>query len=282
MKSFLQSKQWADFQELLGHKIWRVDDVLLIKHNLPLKRNYLYSPHCGENFLSESFLDKVREIAKKEKSMFLKVEPAFVPNLSELRRGKKSHSIQPRKTLILDTTKSEQELLERMHSKTRYNIRLAEKKNIKIKKDKKYFEDFWRLIQKITKRDGFHHHSKEHYEKLLKIPGTELFVVLYKDKIIAANIVLFYSKTAVYLHGASDYNYRSLMAPFLLQWQQILEAKKRGCNEYDFWGIDEKKWPGVTRFKRGFNGKEIEYVGAYDYVFKPLWYFIYKIARRVL
>jgi len=114
---------------------------------------------------------------------------------------------------------------------------------------------------------------------MLNIPGVELFVAIYNKKIIVANIVMFYKETAIYLHGASDYQYRNLMAPYLLQWQQILEAKERGCSEYDFWGIDEKKWPGVTRFKRGFGGKEIVYPGAYDLVFQPTWYRIYKLAK---
>ena len=72
------------------------------------------------------------------------------------------------------------------------------------------------------------------------------------------------------------------MAPHLLQWEQIKEAKKRGCIEYDFWGIDDKKWPGVTRFKRGFGGREINYPNAHDLVFQPIWYLIYKIARKIL
>ena len=72
------------------------------------------------------------------------------------------------------------------------------------------------------------------------------------------------------------------MAPYLLQWQQILEAKKRGCAEYDFWGINEKKWPGVTRFKKGFSGKEVGYPGAFDLIFQPIWYSLYKIVKKIL
>jgi lipid II:glycine glycyltransferase (peptidoglycan interpeptide bridge formation enzyme) len=284
MRNFLQSNEWADFQKSLGRKVWQIDDVLIIKHNLPLNKNYLYSPHCEGKFLLKSFLDKVRKIAEKEGSIFFKVEPVSVTTKSELWRSKfkKSTSIQFQKTLILDITKSDQELLKQMHQKTRYNIRLAEKKGIKIKKDKKYFEEFWKLLKDTAKKGGFHTHPKEHYKKLLEVSGIELFIVKFKGKIIAADIVLFYNKQAIYLHGASDYEYRNLMAPYLLQWHQILEAKKRGCTEYDFWGIDEKKWPGVTRFKKGFNGKEIKYPGAFDLVFQSIWYKIYKIAKKVL
>ena len=274
MSSFLQSKEWAEFQKALGRKVWEVDGNNVIKHNMPFGKSYLYSPRCRGDFLN-----KIKEIAKKENAIFFKAEPVEINKNFGLR---KSHDIQPSKTLILDITKSEEELLKQMHHKTRYNIRLAERKEISVKKDKNKFEDFWRLIQQTTKRDGFKPHPKEYYEKMLEVLGIELFVAEYQNKIIAANIVVFYKKTAVYLHGASDYKHRNLMAPHLLQWHQILEAKKQECTEYDFWGINEKKWPGVTRFKKGFSGREVIYPGAFDLVFQPVWYRIYKIAKKVL
>lgn len=283
MKSFLQSDEWADFQKSLGRKVWRVDDVLIIKHDLPLNKNYLYSPHCEGEFLSKFFLEKVKAIARKENSIFFKIEPIDIDkNLLKKFKFKKSTTIQFQKTLILDITRLEQELLKQMHHKTRYNINLAERKEIKIKKDKSKFENFWNLLKHTAKKADFHTHLKEHYKKMLKIPEIELFLAEYRNKIIAANVVLFWNKKAFYLHGASDYNYRNLMAPFLLQWHQILEAKKRKCTQYDLWGIDKKRWPGVTRFKKGFGGKEIEYPGAYDLIFQPFWYKIYRIARKIL
>jgi lipid II:glycine glycyltransferase (peptidoglycan interpeptide bridge formation enzyme) len=268
-----------DFQKALGRKVWQVGSVNVIKYNLLLGKSYLYAPRCGENFLSDDFLKKIREIAKKENAIFFKIE---LLRQAQGRPFRKSTNIQPRKTLVLDITKSEKKLLVKMHHKTRYNIRLAERKNIKIRKDKEGFEEFWKLLQQTTKRDGFRPHPKEYYKKMLEISGVELFTATFKKKVIAANIVVFYKKTAIYLHGASDYKYRNLMAPYLLQWHQILEAKKRDCTEYDFWGIDEKKWPGVTRFKKGFNGKEVIYLGAYDLIFQPIWYRIYKVAKKIL
>jgi lipid II:glycine glycyltransferase (peptidoglycan interpeptide bridge formation enzyme) len=235
--------------------------------------------------LSDSFLKKIRKFSKEESAIFFRIELQEKINKKVLSKFgfTKGRNIQPKKTLILNISQSEKDLLEQMHQKTRYNIRLAEKKGIKIKKgNKKNFEKFWRLLTDTAKKNKFSTHSKEYYERILEIPGTELFLAVYRDKIIAANIVLFHNKQVIYLHGASDYNYRKLMAPFLLQWHQILEAKKRECIEYDFWGIDEKKWPGVTRFKKGFGGREIRYMIAYDLVFQPIWYKIYKIARKIL
>jgi len=290
MPSFLQSADWVNFQKSLGRKAWQVDGIYIIKHNLPLGKSYLYVPRCEGKFLSKEFLNRVEEIARKENSIFLKIEPVDEASATDLKKFgfKKSDNIQPAQTLILDIRKSQEELLPQMHYKTRYNIGLAEKKGIKIKRNKEYFEKFWGLLRQTTKRDGFKPHPKEYYRKMLEIPEVELFVAEFlangesKHKIIAANIVVFFEKTAIYLHGASDYEYRNLMAPHLLQWKQINEAKKRGCTEYDFWGIDEKKWPGVTRFKNGFGGQEIFYPGAHDLVFQPIWYKIYKLAKKLL
>jgi peptidoglycan pentaglycine glycine transferase (the first glycine) len=282
-KSFLQSKSWLDFQKSLGRTVWQIEGALVIKCELRIGKSYLYSPYCESKFFSASFLKEIKEIAKKENAIFFKAEPINFFGASLQDYGFiKAHNIQPQKTIVLDITKSEQELLDKMHYKTRYNIGLAEKKGIKARKDRKAFEEFWKLMEQTTKRDGFRSHPKKYYEKLLEIPGVELFIADYNEEAIVANIVVFYEKTAIYLHGASDYEHRNLMAAPLLQWEQIREAKRRGCIEYDFWGIDETKWPGVTRFKKGFSGREIVYPGAYDLIFQPFWYKVYKIARKIL
>lgn len=290
MKSFLQSDEWAEFQKKLGRNVFDIQGVKIIEHKIVMRKSFLYSPRINtiENF--ENFAKETREIAEKENAIFFKLELAtrINENLLEKYNFIKSNNIQPLQTIILDPRKTEEELLSVMHQKTRYNINLAQKKGIKIKTGKNYFKDFWELMGKTSGRDGFTAYSKGYYQNMLEIPGTELFVAEYSStslgtgKIIAANIVLFYNGQAIYLHGASDYEYRNLMAPYLLQWEQIKEAKKRSCTEYDFWGINETKWPGVTRFKRGFGGQEITYPGAYDLIFKPFWYKLYKLAKRIL
>ncbi|HUT96119.1 MAG TPA: peptidoglycan bridge formation glycyltransferase FemA/FemB family protein [Candidatus Paceibacterota bacterium] len=295
MTSFLQSSEWADFQKRLGRSVWQIDGINVIKHKLPMNKSYLYSPYLDLPRDIDKFVKQIGKIAKKENAIFFKIEPL------NYARGKfaledfgfiKSNNIQPLRTIVLDIIKSEQEILNQMHSKMRYNINLAQKKGIVVRvgNNQHDFEEFWRLTLKTGKKDGFRHYTKEYYKKMLEIPGIKLFLAEYsstslgasQNKIIVANIVVFYGQMAIYLHGASDYEYRNLMAAPLLQWHQILEAKKAGCAEYDFWGIDEIKWPGVTRFKKSFGGKEIIYPGAYDLVFQPMWYRIYKIARKFL
>ena len=277
---FLQSLEWEKFQKSLNRKTWRIEDVLIIKHDLFFNKSYLYCPRCS-NKISNTFLDQVKQIAKQENSIFLKIEPEDNFQFSIFNFQKSTKQIQPGKTVILNITKSEDELLNQMHNKTRYNIKLAEKKGIEIKESDN-IDSFLKLLKETAKRDGFHLHLEEYYKKMLEENLVKLFVAKHKNKVVAANLVCFFDKTAIYLHGASDYNHRQLMAPYLLQWKIILKAKELGLKKYDFWGIDEDKWPGVTRFKKGFNGKEISYPGAYDLVYSKIWYWLYKIGRKIL
>ncbi len=292
--SFLQSWQWGEFQESLNRKIWRIQTdnlkALVIKYDLPLNKNYLY---CPMGLVTEdnikSFLEEIKGIVQEEKSVFFKIEPDRLPRSDLFEKGltfkQSQKQIQPSKTIILDITKPEQKLLEQMHQKTRYNIKLAKRKGIAIEESNKKIDDFLRLSKETAKRDNFHIHDQGYYKKMIEVLGKQgiirLILAKYKNKVISANLVCFFGQTVVYLHGASDYNFRNLMAPYLLQWQTILQAKELGFKHYDFWGINEKKWPGVTRFKKGFNGQEITHPGAFDLIFQPLWYKIYNLARKI-
>ncbi len=189
----------------------------------------------------------------------------------------------------------------------------------------KYFEEFYRLVSEGTaERKGIKHHPKEYYRKQLEITSPPpspskgegeihptppfskegdsslykrevgrdfkniLFVAEYEGKVIAANILVIFGKTATYLHGATSSEHREVMASHLLQWEQIKYAKQLGCVEYDFWGIvnehtlDKRgpSWEGFTRFKKGFGGKEVNYVGYWDYPLDKKWYFLYRLVQK--
>ncbi|MFC1700800.1 lipid II:glycine glycyltransferase FemX [Patescibacteria group bacterium] len=262
--SFLQSRGWGEFQKSLGRKTWWIDGALVIEYDLPFGMSYLYCPHSD-------IVPDVKEIIGKH--IFLKVEP-----LSVIPRDliKSSKEWQPSKTIILDL---EGVSLEKMHSKTRYNIRLAEKKGVVVK-ERKDIDIFLNLLKKTAERDKFHLHEDNYYQKMMEVLDVKMLVAEYQGEIIAAGLFHFKDK-AIYLYGASDYKHRNLMASSLLQWKAILKAKELGCRQYDFWGIDEKKWPGVTRFKRGFGGKEVSYPGSFDLVLRPIWYKIYNLLRRL-
>ena len=297
---FLQSQGWEEFQKSVGRKVWRVDGVLVIKMPLGFGKSYLYAGGINFQFSIfnfQNFIKEISRLAKQENAIFFKLEPMLAPrslgevgsdypNLANELLGagfkKSKKEVQPQRTIILDITESEEQILAGMHSKTRYNIGLAGRHGVKFSIFNFQFSNtFWELLQKTAERDEFNTHSRDYYKRLLDMPNVKLFAAEYQNKIIAANIVIFHGERATYLHGASDYEYRNFMAPYLLHWEVIKYARDHGFTEYDLWGIDEKKWPGVTRFKRGFGGKEINYIGSYDYVFQPFWYAMYKVRQSL-
>lgn len=298
-QSFLQSKQWESFQVALGRRTFRIENKLIIKYNLPLGLNYLYSPR--PDFTNEkkfkNFLAEAKKLAHKENAVFSRIEPDLESNLQPTAyKLQTCKNLQPQDTLILDLDKSEEKLLNEMHPKTRYNIRLAERHNIKIKKstNPKDIDIFYSLALKTSSRDGFRYHPKSYYKTMLETLGdnksVELFIAFTKDVPIAAIMVLFYKNTAVYLHGASDHNFRNLMAPYLLQWAAIKEAKKQNHQTYDFWGIapsqkldENHPWAGITRFKMGFapNGKILHYPKCFEMPIQKSLYTAYKMIKLI-
>ena len=293
---FLQSWEWGEFQAAAGGKTIRIgfdeEDrpifvLSLIKKRLPLGRSYLYAPRIDFSGLNEGQLNfifkEIGQIAHREKAVFLRFEP-----LDKLRmpnaecRIIKTIDVQPSRTIILDVGCSEEKLLAGMHPKTRYNIRLAGKKGVTIRAaGAAEFEQWWQIMEETRERDRFRLHSREYYRKMLDIGFINLPVALFQGRLIAGNIISFFGDTATYIHGASSNSTREVMAPYALQWFAIREAKERGLKYYDLNGADAAKWPGVTRFKQGFGGREQEYPGTFDLVFDSTGYTIYKLARRV-
>lgn len=301
---FLQSFEWGNFQEKLGKKVWRFfvknNNVsfltLLIKQSLPFSFFYFYSPR-GPIFLNSEtkeipadFLIYLKELVKGKKLIFWRFEPVNVFNL-RMENLIRTKDVQPAKTWILNLEEKEDELLKKMHYKTRYNIRLAIRRGVKIRcANEKTLENdiktFLGLLHQTKKRHKFKPYSDSYYLTMIKELGKDrkflkLYLAEYKGNILAANIVIFFGDTVTYLHGASSNKFRNLMAPHLLQWKTIQQAKASGYKYYDFWGIDEKKWPGITRFKKSFGGKEKNYLGTFDLVFNKKLYKIYQLIKRL-
>lgn len=302
-RSFLQTEEWLKFQESVGHKVWRFSDgkirANIIKFKLPFGKSYLYIPHGPEIDLVDvkggiknelnNFLTHLRDLAVNQKAIFVKFEPLSDVVMELLyRKGirRSSKQVQPFKTVILDLNMPEEHLLGKMHPKTRYNIKVAQKNNIEIKKSTDA-DAFWKLMQKTTARDKFSSHSKEYYENMLDYFAnnpeikTELFLAYHDNKPVAGAIVMRYGDTGYYLHGASDYEHRALMAPYLLHWEVIKQLRFEGFKFYDLWGVDVQKWPGVTRFKLGWGGVQREYPGSFDFIVSKFWYWSYTLARKV-
>lgn len=296
---YLQSWAWGDILKSEGEEIirtgWRAEAsqessvaATLVKKSLGAGYSYWYAPRGpifnaksgpDRNDLARDFFAAIKDLDPKV--LFLRIEPSDELELADIRP---SLALQPKQTLVLDLDGSEEELMADMHPKTRYNIRLAEKKGVVIKEGNMAdWPEFWRLMNLTGERDGFRLHSATHYKKLLEAdPGfIKLFFAVHEGRHIATGLFCFWGGRATYLHGASDNEARNLMAPYLLQWSVIRQAKRTGVSTYDFYGIDEKKWPGVTRFKLGFGGRKVEYPGTYDVVFRPAAYYIYNLLRKI-
>ncbi|MBI3291000.1 peptidoglycan bridge formation glycyltransferase FemA/FemB family protein [Candidatus Falkowbacteria bacterium] len=309
----LQSWQWGDFQKSLENKVIRLGALdnegafqgaaLLIKIELPFEYNYLYCPrgpvvNTMEVSDMEDLFSEIKQIAKEEKSFLLRVDPAWTlgneKRLFDAGWRKSEGEVQPKCSMIIDITRSEEEIMSLMKQKTRYNIGLAQKRGVTVRTSSEIsdMEAFWQLTKQTSERDGFKSHPKKHYQKmfeLFKDDGTiKLFLAEYDNKIVAANMVAFFGRMAVYLHGSSADMYRGMMAPYLLQWQAILEAKKLGFSQYDFGGVNglsyqNPKWEGITRFKTSFatDTQPKEYVGNFELVINPVIFSAYKFVKQI-
>ncbi len=300
--NLLESWQWKEFKESLGLKVTPVAlkkdnnillTALIVKKDLILNQNYLYTPkgpvfkkNLGKkekNDLFFEFISKIKEKFQVNNPIFFKVEPEdFKPDSNEYKIFKTS-CIQPEKTAILDIRPDIDKILSNMHSKTRYNIRLAKRKGVKTKKSDNFkdIKIFLKLLHITTKREGFQPHLDKYYKKLLKLENINLYLAFFKKTPIAAHIVGTFGDFGYYLHGASSREHSKVMAPHRLHFKAIQDLKEKEIKYYDFWGIDKDKWPGLTRFKMGFGSKRVVYPGTFDICFNKFWYFLYKFAKKI-
>ncbi len=245
----------------------------------------------------KSLLSEIDAACKQNRAIFLKFEPDAWGN-SPLPVGEGAgvreslHNIQPPRTIIVDIKNSEEEILARMKQKTRYNIRLAEKKGVTVRAWDD-LEAFHKMMLATGGRDGFGVHSLEYYRRAYGLLHPkemgEILVAEYGGKPLAALFVARNGNRAYYLYGASTNDERNRMPTYLLQWEAMKWAKARGCDEYDLWGVPDEEeatleanfesrhdglW-GVYRFKRGFGGELQQSAQAMDRVYNPLLYWAY-------
>ncbi|MFC1651617.1 lipid II:glycine glycyltransferase FemX [Patescibacteria group bacterium] len=308
-----QTYLWGKFQESIKRKTYYLVlkggektllQAIVVKHPLPFGKSYFYIPRGpitvgNDPKIFEEFFNQLGLFARKENAIFVRFDPAIPvrTTLGLSLQSKNYHNAsgsihQPENTLVLDLTKDEETLLKEMKSKTRYNIRLAKRKGVEIKQieSEKDIQDFLEINQITAKRDKFQVHDNNYYHDLLKFfkktdPQIKLLLAKYQGKIIAAIMLSFYNQTATYLHGASSDEHRNMMAPHLLQWAGIKISKQLGYKKYDFWGIapsdkPNHSWSGITRFKKGFGGKEINYIPTREFVYNKLWYGLIKTVRK--
>jgi len=298
-KTFFQAWNWGDFRKAVGEKIWRFgiyrDEqlvaVALVSKKTARRGTYLEIAHgpttqtqSSNSQILKTLLMELKEIARKEKASFIRVNPLWERSdenkeiFSQLGFRRAPMYSTYESSWKLDITLSEEELLGNMRKTTRYLIRQTLKnKDIEVRQglEPGDIEQFHALIRAVGERQRFTPFSNKDTAKeiaaLQKGGEVSLFFGFYKGKPVAASLVVFWSGIGFYHQGASLGEYAKLSIPYLVQWEAIKEAKRRGCALYDFWGyVDPKKypkhpWAGPTLFKMGFGGTPYEYVKTRDY-----------------
>ncbi|OGL63340.1 hypothetical protein A2839_04830 [Candidatus Uhrbacteria bacterium RIFCSPHIGHO2_01_FULL_47_10] len=255
----------------------------VIRKTIPHFGTYAYVPRGP---IGAASIVDISEITRND--LFLRIEsPTERDQKTSPKTRKKTNSIQPAHTLITNLSLSSDELLANMHEKTRYNIRLAEKKGVVIEMRTASIDEVWPVFEATASRDAFRLHGKEYYRKMIENGVAFLAIAKHENDILAANIMIDFGDTRTYLHGASSNVKRNLMAPYLLHWELMKDAKSRGMTSYDWWGVTQidapagHPWSGISRFKRGFGGEEVSYPDAVDVVLKPMRYAAYRFARSL-
>jgi lipid II:glycine glycyltransferase (peptidoglycan interpeptide bridge formation enzyme) len=261
-------------------------------------------------------LADLEELASRQGAVFLKMDPDLVlgtgipgeqdetPDETGMavtaalsHRGWRisDDQIQFRNTVLIDLRPPEMQILERMKQKTRYNVRLAEKKGVVVRTGK--IEDFpllFRMYAETSVRDGFVIRDEQYYQTVwhtfmkAESPHCEPLIAEVDGEPVAAIFLFFFAGRAYYLYGMSRLAHREKMPSYLLQWEAIRRAKAVGCETYDLWGAPDQfnagdgMW-GVYRFKEGLGGRVVRTAGAWDYAPNKMWYGIYtQVMPRML
>ncbi|MCC7118140.1 MAG: peptidoglycan bridge formation glycyltransferase FemA/FemB family protein [Anaerolineales bacterium] len=299
----LQMGEWGELKNEFGWQAVRLlaegigAQILFRRLPLGLSFAYLPKPVFSGNLsaVSDAFWEEVNAVCKKRRAIFLKIEPdvwsgEFHYQTSALRIS--PQNIQPPRTITISIKEAEAAILARMKPKCRYNIRLAEKKEIRVR----VWDDlraFHALMTVTGGRDGFGVHSEAYYQRAYELfqpkGACELLVAEYAGEPLAALMVFAHGKRAWYVYGASNDRERNRMPTYLLQWEALRWAQARGCEEYDLWGVPDANedalesqfetrhdglW-GVYRFKRGFGGEVKRAAQAVDRVYNPALYWLY-------
>jgi peptidoglycan pentaglycine glycine transferase (the first glycine) len=303
-RSFLQSWEWGEFQSALSRKVLRVKTdsaaAQAIRHPFIGKRSWLYIPGgpltlSGASAIDwSSLVEEIQSTAVNSYPIFIKIEPPLLSHqqiMPDRKKWQAGIDVQPRSTLLIDLTKSEEELQNAMHQKTRYNIRIAQKHGVKVRISKaaEDIDVFLELACEVSQRTPFRYHPDAYYRTMHRmLTGSNMLTVAIAEQEnipIAAHLLISFAGTMTYAHGASSSLARNTQAPTLLQWRSIQYAKEIGLTTYDFYGVAPRQggqqhpWAGITRFKSGFGGRRRDYIGALDYIVDPSWFRIYKFTR---
>lgn len=307
--TFLESWNWGEFNQSIGSKIWRLGiyhknsqliGVALIIKVTAKRGTFLFCPHgpilADETRGLKSLVSYLNLLAKKENCSFIRFSPilARTPENEKLFKdlGFRPAPMHMHAEIgwILDIAPSEEKLLQDMRRTTRYLIHRAQKDGVEVLKSRQQedAEVFIKLYEETAQRRSFVAFSEDYLEKELKAFKNDnqalIFLAKYRGEFVCGALIVFCDQSAFYHQGASSLKYPKVPAPYLLQWEIIKEAKKRGLRYYNFWGVSPENkphhpWAGTSLFKKGFGGFSQEYVPAQDLILKPVYWFNYIVEK---
>lgn len=281
MQDLRQTPQFAQYLESLGWKVIRYQ-VSGFNYQVFLKKLPIIGNIAKLQRPTYVNFKAIWELVKRERVAVLYLEPSTEPDKStEISFQSARGSFLPAKTIIIDLTKSENELLENMRPKTRYNIKLAQKKGVEISVSQD-IQEFINLWHSSAQKRGMWLSQKQEIEGLFKIFKNKAKLLLaYKDQELLGGILLTCSiNSAFYMYAGSSKTGKQLFVPTLLAWEAIKIAKQMELKYFDFEGIYDKRysqtnrWKGFSRFKEGFGGQIIEYPKTLVYFQNPLLRFL--------
>lgn len=307
--SLLQTAEWGELKSGFGwtpaYAATEIAGAMVLFRHLPggLKIAYIPRGPIGHDF--GKLWPEIHALCRKNHAVFLRVEPDFWQGTTEA--GALEYSmegfipsfatVQPPSTIVVSLDGTEDDWLARMNQKTRYNIRLSQKKDLTVQESSDV-SVFHQLMETTGSRDAFSVHSEEYYRKALDCFSADhrarIILVSYQEKPLSALMLFTESKRGYYLYGASSNEERNRMPNYLAQWTAMKLSKEAGCTEYDLWGIPDEDeetleaqfqerhdglWQ-VYRFKRGFGGQVLRTMGSFDYVYSPLLYKGIKFADQ--
>lgn len=296
----LQSPEWESFKNKYSTKAIRAGGVLYTKHKIPLIPYYVaYSAKVNP---FEINFESLKNSLKENSCIAINFDcPDILKTDSNVNEASKilsskcvksARNVFAKNTIIVDLSKSEDEIFKNAHVKHRYNIRLAEKKGVEVKKEPyEGFETFFKLYEETAKREKYYTHPKSYYKLIwdlfYPLGIAHILTAYYNNQPLASWMLFSYDNILYYPYGGTSIKNRELMGGTLLGWNAIKLGKQLGCTKFDMWGtlpnLDDKSnpWWGFTQFKVRYGGTIVEFIDSYDLVLNKPLYYLFNLGNNI-
>lgn len=309
----LQSWQWGEFRKKTGVEVERIGFFRSGKLEKGIQVTFHPIPMIGKTagYFPKGYmpdgdqLSALKQIGEKHNALFIKMEPNVdqkvgVPSahkqIKEFLEENGAVAGKPlftRYSFQLDLTKPDDQLFSNLESKTRYNVNLAYRKGVKIIEDtsKEGMEKYIEILEETTKRQGFYAHTPEYFRKMWDEVGDsgmiKIFHAVYENTILTTWVMFIFNDVLYYPYGASRSVHRNVMASNLMMWEMIRYGKAQGCKSFDMWGAlgpnadKNDPWYGFHKFKKGYGGELMEFIGTFDLIFDQNIYKLFSLAEKL-